>query len=107
MSPKCSQIVTTSSVHRSLLVTSISSHESDFLAALRKANSQRPDLHFELTYLDLSPTLDFIAILFSLDRPRSGHFTVVYMAPRVSTCSSLFKSWATATQIQAAPIGFS
>ena len=36
-----------------------SSHESDFLAVLRKATSQRPNLQFELTYLDLSPTLYF------------------------------------------------
>ena len=87
VSPKCSQIVTTSSVHRLLLVTSNSSHESDFLAALRKANSQRQDLHFELTYLDLSPTLDFSQPFFSLDRLRSGYFAGVYMTSQASTWS--------------------
>ena len=83
----CSQIVKTSSVQRLLLVTSNSAHESDLLAALRRATSQRPDLQFELTYLDLSPTLDFFTILFSLDRLRSGCFTGVYIAPQASTWS--------------------
>ena len=59
MSPVCSQIVKTSSVQRLLLVTSNSAHEYDLLAALWRATSQRPDLQFELTYLDFSPTLDF------------------------------------------------
>ena len=87
VSPVCSQIVKTSSVQRLLLVTSNSAHESDFLVALRKANSQRPDLHFELTYLDLSPTLDFFAMFFSLGRLRSGYFTGVYVTPQASTWS--------------------
>lgn len=88
MSPRCSQIVTTgSSVRRLLLVASNSSHESDFLAALRKATSQHPQLHFELTYLDLSTTLDFFAVLSMLDRVRSGFFAAVHLAPHASTWS--------------------
>ena len=88
MSPECFQIVKTSNtVQRLLLVTSNSAHESDFLAALQRATSQRPDLQFELTYLDLSPTLDFFAIFSSLDRLRSGSFAGVYIAPQASTWS--------------------
>ena len=101
-----SQIVKTSSVQRLLLVTSNSAHESDLFAALRRATSQRPDLQFELTYLDISPTLDFF-------QPRSSPFRLFYRGvhctsgEHVVTCSSLLKSWATATQIQTAPARFS
>ena len=106
----CSQIVKTSSVQRSLLVTSNSAHESDLLVALRRATSQRPDLQFELTYLDLSPTLDFFL---NILQPRSSPFRLFYRgvhctsSEHLITRSSLLKSWATATQIQTAPARFS
>ena len=75
MSPESSQLVKTSRpVQRLLLVTSNSAHESDLWTALQRATSQRPDLQFELTYLDLSSALDFIAIFSSFDRLRSGYF---------------------------------
>ena len=88
MSPESSQLVKTSRlVQRLLLVTSNSTHESDLLTALQQATSQRPDLQFELTYLDMSHTLDFFAIFSILDRLRSGYFAGVYMAPQASTWS--------------------
>ena len=91
----CFQIVKTSSVQRFLLVISNSAHESDFLAALRRTTSQRPDLQFELTYLDLSLTLDFFYKILQL---RSSPFRLfcrsVHCASGeiVVTCSSLLKS---------------
>ena len=88
MSPRCSQIVKTStSVQRLLLVSSNSFHESDFLAALLKATFQRPNLQLELTYLNLCLALDFFAVLSTLDRLRSGYFAGLYLAPQASRWS--------------------
>ena len=70
----------------------------------------RPQLHFELTYLDLSATLDFFAVLSMLDRVRSiRHFCSG--APgtarkHVVSGETRSPSRTTATQVQATTIGF-
>ena len=109
MSPRCSQIVrTSSSVQRLLLVSSNSFHESDFLASLRKATSQRPNLQFELTYLTrLRRWIFFRSSLYPGSSPIRFFCGCVPGSPgeHVVSRPSLIKSWATAAQVKTATVG--
>ena len=88
--------------HRLLLVSFNSCHESDFLAALRRVTLQQPQLLFELWFLSTETAVDFLEVLNTLDRIRSGFFfrgAPCTLGEHMVSCSSLLQSGAATSQV--------